>query len=287
MISENSLRVFKQRYSVDEFFLLYQFYESTYSFFKEKTNFYSNSADSVVFIDQKFNNLKALMTVTVINIENYVRFLIMRLNESFFKTTELAKMITELSERLGLVNVISRSLSSQIWSLVLDLIVESYIGVFFKTAVKGDLEGELKLIGINSNILKEFFGEFVPKTTLDEQIHKIVYLAHYIKATQSRTACLESLKYMIHKNMVYNDANLLNMIKIKSSLKKGYRELFEELRQQMMARLAEFSVLNAKSEVNCLPDRLLYHYFYLYCWVHKKNKPGHGLFTRSKKFRFT
>jgi len=112
-------------------FLVYGFIEDLYLYFKSKTNFLNQSHDSVKATNESFNNLESLMQVTLININNYVHYLLMRLNASYFEITNLSKLLVFLSEQFGSVNLIGTMLAKQVWSNVLEIVVENYIVVFF------------------------------------------------------------------------------------------------------------------------------------------------------------
>lgn len=112
-------------------FLVYGFIEEMYLYFKSKTSFLNSSYDSVQSTNESFSNLESLMQVTLININNYVHYLLMRLNTAYFEVTNLSKLLVFLSEQFGSVNLIGTMLAKQIWTNVLDIVVENYIVVFF------------------------------------------------------------------------------------------------------------------------------------------------------------
>ena len=112
-------------------FLVYGFIEEMYLYFKSKTSFLNSSYDSVQSTNESFSNLESLMQVTLININNYVHYLLMRLNTAYFEVTNLSKLLVFLSEQFGSVNLIGTMLAKQISTNVLDIVVENYIVVFF------------------------------------------------------------------------------------------------------------------------------------------------------------
>lgn len=89
MITENFIDIFINRYSVVEMFLIYAFLEETYFYFKSKTNYFNSSYESVQKTNENFSNLESMMEVTILNINNYIHYLIMRINASYFDITNL------------------------------------------------------------------------------------------------------------------------------------------------------------------------------------------------------
>jgi hypothetical protein len=132
MITENFINIFINRYSVVEMFLIYAFLEDTLMYFKTKTMYFSSSYESVQKSNnQNFSNLESLMQVTILNINNYVQYLLMRLNTSYFEITNIGKLLVFLSEQIGHVNLIGTLLPKKVWTSVLDIIIENYVVVFF------------------------------------------------------------------------------------------------------------------------------------------------------------
>jgi hypothetical protein len=114
-------------------FLLYGFLEDTYLYFKSKTMYFNSSYESVVKTNENFSNLLSLMQVTILNINNYIHYLIMRLNTSYFSINNLTKLLVFLSEQVGTVNLIGTFLSKKVWKNIIEIVVENYIVVFFAT----------------------------------------------------------------------------------------------------------------------------------------------------------
>ena len=111
LLTENFSNIFIDRFSVSEMFLVYGFIEDLYLYFKSKTNFLNSSYDSAQATNESFSNLESLMQVTLININNYVHYLLMRLNTAYFEITNLNKLLTFLSEQFGSVNLIGTMLA--------------------------------------------------------------------------------------------------------------------------------------------------------------------------------
>lgn len=132
MITENFINIFINRFSVVEMFLIYSFLENVYLYFKSKTMYFNSSYESVQKTNENFSNLQSLMQVTILNINNYIHYLIMRLNTSYFEITNLTKLLVFLSEQIGTVNLIGTLLPRKVWTSVIDIVVENYIMVFFE-----------------------------------------------------------------------------------------------------------------------------------------------------------
>lgn len=162
MITENFINIFINRYSVVEMFLIYAFIEDTYMYFKSKTMYLNSSYESVQQINESFSNLQSMMQVTILNINNYIHYLIMRLNSSYFEITNLEKLFVVLSDQIGTVNLIGTLLPKKVWTNVLDIVVENYIVILFNDRSKfKDLVALKRQVAHNALILEEFFKPFV------------------------------------------------------------------------------------------------------------------------------
>lgn len=79
IITENFVGIFKNRFSINELFLIYSFIERFVNYFNEKT---VNHEKKLLY----FDHLTSLMRVTLINIENYLRYFIVKLKDGYFET---------------------------------------------------------------------------------------------------------------------------------------------------------------------------------------------------------
>lgn len=212
IITENFVGIFKNRFSINELFLIYAFIERFVKYFNDKT---INHEKKLLY----FDHLTSLMRVTLINIENYLRYFIVKVKDSYFKTKQIINLLEMLGKKFCLAKYISTSLSRRIWTTLLKLVVAKYLNLYFvresldiKTV---DLASKLTIIEDNSSGIREFFEEFADTPVLNECIYNIMYLVKFSKATIPKDI-LDCIKIMINKDVVNSDANLSNILEMKS-----------------------------------------------------------------------
>jgi hypothetical protein len=156
IITENFSGIFKNRFSINELFLIYAFIERFVNFFNEKT---LNHEKKLLY----FDHLTSLMSVTLINIENYLRYFVVKIKDSYFETSQIPAMLEILAKKFCLAKHISGSLSRRIWTNLVQLVTTKYMNLYFvresldiKTV---DLASKLTAIEENSNNFRDVFEE--------------------------------------------------------------------------------------------------------------------------------
>ena len=125
MITENFDSVFSNSVTIEEMFLIYEFVESSLIYFKTETN----SAHRIANIN--FENIESVLQVLAINIDNYIKYMLLQLQKTKVDTTNFEKLIVYCSTQFSIVNLLGSSLPKVFWKIVLENFVGNYRDRFF------------------------------------------------------------------------------------------------------------------------------------------------------------
>lgn len=228
------------------------------------------------------------MRVTLINIENYLRYFIVKLKDGYFETGQINNLLDLLTKKFCLAKHISSSLSKRIWTNLLQLIITKYMDLYFvresldiKTV---DLASKLTSIEANSNSFREFFEDVADTQVLNEAIYNVTYLIKFAKASTPKDV-LDCIKIMISKDVVNSDNNLSNILEMKSRHIQEKQKLFNQLKIINDLRIKEISQ-HYPEVIMKISNKLFMQYIYLYAWVYKKADFKNRIFQKKKNSEF-